>query len=44
MISWNGIFWSMCIDSKTDAMPNVVCGSKNVAFSEAMMNSTSPSM
>jgi hypothetical protein len=44
MISWKGIFCSMCIDSKHAVMPNVVCGSKKVACSAAMTMSTSPRM
>ena len=44
MISWNGILESICIGSKAAVMPYVTCGSKKVASSLAMTNSTSPSM
>ena len=44
MISPIGMRWSISIGSYTHGMPCVTCGSKNVAVSEAMMNSTSPRM
>ena len=44
MISANGVMPDMWIGSNAVVMPYVTCGSKNVACSAAMMNSTSPSM
>jgi hypothetical protein len=44
MISPSGMRWPITIGSKTAAWPKVVCGSKKVAVSAAMRNSTSPSM
>jgi len=44
MISPNGMIPDMWMGSKAAVIPYVTCGSKNVACSAAMMNSTSPSM
>ena len=44
MISQNGVIPAMWMGSNDAVMPYVTCGSKNVACSAAMMNSTSPSM